>query len=172
MKTHTVLIFSYVTAIAATALSYLKHITIYFDQTYIDSLNLPADGDSLGIPLFGSIILGLGTIFAVSAVYAIALAALWRKKSLRTTTTLHSITPRLRQPIRSILKLLIFANLLLWMTYSYPPATATYQNISPIYIITDALATLAAIIATLTLCAVIGQSTALPRKGTPRLSAA
>lgn len=153
VKTYTAWIIGFISALLATFLIFFKLTTMWFDETYINSLNLPTDADSVGIPLFGAVLFGCFVFLVVTSIY-IALMIL--HVSHRSFSKHVRITDGLlkRGAIKqNIAKLIFIALTLLWIVLLYLPPL--YEYVNGLYVITDIASVLFALVSLTMTCMTI-----------------
>lgn len=144
MKIYIAWITGFVTALLASAIIFFKMVTMWLDKNYVNSLNLSPDADSLGIPIFGALIMGVMVGVGIIVFYIGLLAVLLYSRSFSRKCTLKDAFLKRRAIGTNVMKVIITIFTFSWILLLYLPFLYEYVNI--MYVVTDVISVLYGVI--------------------------
>ena len=114
----------FLSALIAAVVITLKLVFPWTDEVYVESLNLPPEADSLGIPIFGGLIFGIFLLLAIASFY-IALRTVIKNNS---KTHLSRALWQSNESGRNAAKLSFLLFTVAWMILFYSPFTMSNES--------------------------------------------
>ncbi len=119
------------TALAINFIFFCETIATWTSPEYVDSLNLPPEADSLGIPIFGGILLSMiSSSIALAIFFALRHATKLRQASSKTPIKINKriLFSHIKAPHLSVLRVLVLLSCLFVLVVSFIP----FHSVAPL----------------------------------------